>query len=351
MKRLLKPTYWAYSCFTISCAALLSGNGTAQADLVGRAIHTEGDIYSYYNPVDPDYDITGDMFGIRSRMDPNPPNCTVCGGLPHVIVDDSFEIHSNDHFGIIQYSDLDIFFGATDTVNGTGNDLNRAIWTFDISSVTSGLTVTIDMAAMGDFEDADQFHFDYQIDGGGFQPLFTSAVIDTNHAIQGDGQLYIMEDGHEEIVDDPLEVNAIRLINGFQTLSEPIAGIGSALELRFSAETNGSEEAFAFRNILVEGNTGGVAQDADFDKDGDVDGNDFLIWQRGFGIVGTAMNNDGDANGDSNVNGTDLGIWSTAFGTSMLPGQVSAASVPEPGTFMIGLLVGSLVFAIAYHRR
>jgi hypothetical protein len=58
--------------------------------------------------------------------------------------------------------------------------------------------------------------------------------------------------------------------------------------------------------------------DADFDADGDVDGRDFLAWQRGYGLVATATHGDGDANGDGNVDATDLSFWSEQYGTHNL---------------------------------
>ncbi|MGI9429248.1 MAG: lamin tail domain-containing protein [Bythopirellula sp.] len=59
-----------------------------------------------------------------------------------------------------------------------------------------------------------------------------------------------------------------------------------------------------------------IPSSGDFDGDTDVDGADFLAWQRGFGITGTAMPADGDANGDNQVDAIDLGIWQTQFGSS-----------------------------------
>ena len=67
----------------------------------------------------------------------------------------------------------------------------------------------------------------------------------------------------------------------------------------------------------------------DFDLDNDVDGSDFLSWQRG-------------AHSSS-----DLAAWRTNFGSSLLPTSatsvVSAAAVPEPATLgMVGWLVLAL---------
>lgn len=54
---------------------------------------------------------------------------------------------------------------------------------------------------------------------------------------------------------------------------------------------------------------------ADFDLDGDVDGNDFLLWQRGLGTPApTATKGDGDADNDGDVDGDDLAAWRANFG-------------------------------------
>ncbi len=71
----------------------------------------------------------------------------------------------------------------------------------------------------------------------------------------------------------------------------------------------------------------------DFDDDGDVDGRDFLIWQRGFGS-GTTLA-EGDGNADGVVDGIDLGIWQDQYGSA---GLVSLGAVPEPSSMALGLL-------------
>jgi hypothetical protein len=85
------------------------------------------------------------------------------------------------------------------------------------------------------------------------------------------------------------------------------------------------------------------AEDADFDGDNDVDGNDFLIWQRGLG-VGTSST--GDANGDGTVNGADLTIWRNQFGGA--PIAAAAGAVPEPSALA---LAGLGLVALAARRR
>ena len=78
--------------------------------------------------------------------------------------------------------------------------------------------------------------------------------------------------------------------------------------------------------------------DADFDDDLDVDGNDFLIWQRGLG-VGTT-NAQGNADGDTDVDGADLAIWRTQ--TVAAVGAIGV--VPEPaGCVLLGIAAAWLV--------
>jgi hypothetical protein len=84
-----------------------------------------------------------------------------------------------------------------------------------------------------------------------------------------------------------------------------------------------------------------VPEDADFDNDSDVDGNDFLIWQRGVG-VGTD-NASGDANGSGGVDGADLAVWRSQFGP---PAVGAVGAVPEPGTVLLaGLALAACGFA------
>jgi hypothetical protein len=66
-------------------------------------------------------------------------------------------------------------------------------------------------------------------------------------------------------------------------------------------------------------------ESADFNDDGDVDGADFLAWQRGVGLVEGATRGDGDANGDGAVDAADLAVWSGEVETTP-----ELSSVPEP---------------------
>ncbi len=72
---------------------------------------------------------------------------------------------------------------------------------------------------------------------------------------------------------------------------------------------------------------------ADFDGDNDVDGADFLVWQREFGAT---------------LDATDLVNWENEFGMTA-PAVASVAGVPEPTTF--GLLVGGCLLLGGVRRR
>lgn len=89
---------------------------------------------------------------------------------------------------------------------------------------------------------------------------------------------------------------------------------------------------------------GAEEDDADFDGDGDVDGADFLTWQRGVGTNVGAQFGNGDANRDGAINGLDLDIWKGMFGAS----SVAASPVPEPSA--VALTIAWAMFFAARRR-
>jgi hypothetical protein len=71
---------------------------------------------------------------------------------------------------------------------------------------------------------------------------------------------------------------------------------------------------------------------ADFDNDGAVDADDLTRWKNGFGVDSSHMQ--GDANGDGNVDGGDFLIWQRQLGGPP-PAVVSTVATPEPSTLLI----------------
>jgi hypothetical protein len=98
----------------------------------------------------------------------------------------------------------------------------------------------------------------------------------------------------------------------------------SQLGPSFRPLVDGAWDSWAFTSPIVLGASAenpvaaeppAVETSADFDRDGDVDGGDFLTWQRGLGLTTGAESVDGDANGDLAVDALDLDVWKSGFGS------------------------------------
>jgi pectinesterase len=79
---------------------------------------------------------------------------------------------------------------------------------------------------------------------------------------------------------------------------------------------------------------------ADFDGDGDIDGRDFLVWQRGFGLADQTDNSLGDANFDGDINELDLAVWQEQFGES----SPELTAIPEPSVGILCSLAAVVLF-------
>ncbi|MFN3165529.1 MAG: PEP-CTERM sorting domain-containing protein [Phycisphaeraceae bacterium] len=280
--------------------------------------------------------------------------------VPFALADDSISVFPTDSQGIIDENDTDPFFGIVDTWNidtenpptdgNTGPyDPVTATWVFDISSATADVEVTIDLAAMGDFEADDSFTFSVGLDAGPVSQVGALTFLDTDGGTTLPGVDYTLANGTTvTTLDDPMQFNGTTLTNVFATFSlGTIAGSASAstLTLELSANANGGSEAVALRNIIID--EPGTVLPGDTDGDGDIDDSD----------LGTAFSNytgplapgtggktaaDGDTDGDGDVDDSDLG---TAF--SGYTGPLSAP-VPEPTSLA---LIGLGGLALVRRRR
>ena len=157
-----------------------------------------------------------------------------------------------------------------------------------------------------------------------------------------DDQLYIFNPGAggSENPQFEMDITVIDLKVGSPTygVTTTFLEIDDSLNL-FNGDSFGDKVEFFFL-----GNE--TVADADFDNDNDVDGADFLTFQRGFG-VGTTPEA-GDANGDNLVNADDLAIFRDQFGVGV-PATAAAGAVPEPST--AALLLGCALGGLWLRRR
>ncbi len=145
-------------------------------------------------------------------------------------------------------------------------------------------------------------------------------------------------------LNDNDDVNGVVDMTGFSPVSgETLTTLSvDSVAILMTGNLNASsEDITTFSGINV--TTGNIPTNADFDSDGDVDGTDFLTWQRGFSAAGGLA--EGDADGSGFVNATDLELWESQFGIAPLVGAVAA--IPEP----ISVALVGIAFAILATRR
>ena len=198
-----------------------------------------------------------DVFGIVDR--------TVNG----FFADDSVA-NGGDSLGIIPPSKTDLFLGFQDTSNSdnpnAGGEVS-ATWTVSTAGMTD-LSLSFEIAVMGDFESSDVLSFTASFDGGAEEVLFTSEV-DTTGSFT-----YTFDDGSTVVLDDPLTINGQIVTNVFQNFSFPITGTGSQLTLTLNYDTDAESEVHAIDNLLVTGGEGGDVLKGDVDLNGQVEFSD-----------------------------------------------------------------------------
>jgi hypothetical protein len=86
----------------------------------------------------------------------------------------------------------------------------------------------------------------------------------------------------------------------------------------FSSSGANSGKIYSIRSLIANG---------DYDRNGVVDGSDFLRWQREAGTT-TAAFAGADGNGDGTIDDADLAIWKQAFGAGNA--TASNRAIPEP---------------------
>ncbi len=161
-------------------------------------------------------------------------------------------------------------------------------------------------------------------------PRFTAAVeydywVNDNDPTQPDDQLQVLVGNFVIDVLPLAQVTAGFVRNRRAAYALPLGGVVTTFTFRIlDGAGNGIESAVRFDNVelVIQRPT----SSADFDGDGDVDGDDLLRWQRGLGTFASATHGMGDADYDGNVLADDLAIWRQQFGQ---PIDSAAAALPS----------------------
>lgn len=88
----------------------------------------------------------------------------------------------------------------------------------------------------------------------------------------------------------------------------------------------------------------------DFNGDGEYDGLDFLIWQRGFNLFFGALGSEGNADADGDVDNDDLLAWQSNYNTTPAFLAKSSGHIPEPASIML-VAATCLHYAILHRFR
>lgn len=171
----------------------------------------------------------------------------------------------------------------------------------------------------------------------GSDQLVPGGVIGTTHDDGGlhEDHFYLLDDDHDDenetIAAEGIYLVALRLRMAELNRSAPFYLVWGTP----AASVDALETAHAW----AEDRAPLLSPDfeADFDGDLDVDGFDFLTWQRHVGTASGALQVDGDANQDHAVNAADLEVLRSELGSSMatfvgVPWVATGGAVPEPST-------------------
>ena len=194
--------------------------------------------------------------------------------------------------GLLPSTVTDNFLAQADLLNPDNDGSATLQYTVDISEAEN-LDFSIDIAAMGNFENSDTSLIVATIDGGAPQ-LLVGVVPDVSIA-----QEYFFEDGSSQTLSDPMTANGIILINSFQTITVPIFGTGSVLTLDFTFSGNGPNEEVAFNNMRVRGDLMNAGLPGDVNCDGAIDLLDVAPF------IDAVSNNVLDPKADINGDGSD----------------------------------------------
>lgn len=369
------------------------------SNFISRVFSPDNDANGSFNGLFNDGDASRfDRFGIvnRDAVDTNPGELdNIPLALPFDVVDDSANGFATDNFGVLKTTDFGnnvVLLADSNNSFTTANGGTGAVqidWTFDISGFEN-LQLSVDFAAVGNFEPSDVYAFGYTVDGGAFETAFVSTVAedtfytvtmeggetygrytnpffddDPTGAAPDDNPVAEDADGNLEFQDyvDPLLINGVQLNNDFQTITAPISGTGSSLALTFQGLADASLEYFLFDNILITGDPISSLLLGDLSLDGVISGADITPfvaalsdqsqYQLDNNLTEAEFLQVADINQDGFLTGADIQPFVTLLGgggTSLSASQIALLnSVPEPTS--AGLLAATGLIMIRRRRK
>lgn len=152
---------------------------------------------------------------------------------------------------------------------------------------------------------------------------------------------FLLDDNDEDLSTDPPDgayLIALQLRMPGYLNSDPFFVVAATFGLSIGALDSAALP-------WVEENIDSLVVEGDYDFDGDVDGADFLVWQRQYDSSGPFPidNTYADGDGDGTVNTPDLGVWQDQYGFESAAMFGSVVTVPEPSAWWI------MLTAIATH--
>ncbi|MEO2049126.1 MAG: hypothetical protein ABGX16_21415 [Pirellulales bacterium] len=199
---------------------------------------------------------------------------------------------------------------------------------------------------LGDFRGVDEFEIQVNTERTGG----TFVAVGTTYNLTAD---FGFDPNSAQVV--PLVASGVRRVRFL--LNSAFSGIG------------GDDEYVGLSEVRFEGTLITPDLAADADKNGMINGNDFLTWQGNFGhgeldnedINGsesfnstlTATQSSGDYDNNNVVNADDLTVWGSEFGTTSPASVIASISVPEPSSLLLAATVvfGGLATTRRYFRR
>lgn len=195
------------------------------------------------------------------------------------------------------------------------------LFSTDLDTATAALTLRGDSTLIAD-----------QVQEGVRLILEDSAVATLTNVADPDELTWFTQDSTKAILNSP---NAQLVLLNPQTESSATKIFNGVTGQSYDADSSTWNPTTWNGTDAVTLSITSTPANADFDGDGDIDGADFLRWQRGFGLTSQTDNSNGDANGDGTVDGIDLAAWQAKFGGPPLVAAIS--TVPEPSSALLAL--------------